>query len=56
MWTDEQQPAFDELHTLITTTPILSIPNPNKPICLEADTFTYTIAAILSKDKMVSGD
>jgi hypothetical protein len=48
-WNDEQQEAFDKLQTLITTIPILSIPNPNNPFCLEANASAYAVSAILSQ-------
>jgi hypothetical protein len=42
-WTPECQEAFDKLKTLITTAPILSIPNSHDQFHLECDTSEYTL-------------
>jgi hypothetical protein len=48
-WTNEQQEAFDKLRMLVTTAPILAIPNPNDPFRLEADASAYAVGAVLSQ-------
>jgi hypothetical protein len=48
-WTSECQEAFDKLKTLITTAPVLSIPNNHDKFKLEADASEYALGAILSQ-------
>jgi hypothetical protein len=47
--TTECDTAFNQLKTLITTSPILSIPNNDDPFCLETDASDYAIGAVLSQ-------
>src|SRR5277367_5264678 len=48
-WTTECQEAFDKLKTLITTAPVLTIPNNYDLFCVEADASEYALGAILSQ-------
>jgi hypothetical protein len=48
-WGSEQQTAFDELRRRITSTPILSFAQDDKPFRLEADSSDYATGAVLSQ-------
>src|SRR3979490_1147303 len=50
-WTSDglEQGAFDELKCLITSTPILVLPDQTKHFCLETDASAYATGAVLSQ-------
>src|SRR3979490_3006804 len=50
-WTPDglEQAAFDELKHLITSTPILVLPDQTKHFCLETDASAYATGAVLSQ-------
>lgn len=49
IWTKEQTYSFNQLKSLITSAPIISILNNKRPFCLEADTSDFMIGAVLSQ-------
>ena len=49
IWTMEHTEAFDRLKTLLTSAPILGIPNLNDPFRLEVDASAYATGAVLSQ-------
>ena len=44
-----EQAVFDELKCLITSTPILVLPDQTKHFCLETDASAYATGAVLSQ-------
>jgi hypothetical protein len=48
-WTDEQQEAFEKLKTLVTTAPVLTMPNDEDKYKVETDASQYAIGAVLSQ-------
>ena len=49
VWGPEQEEAFDQIKTLITTAPILTIPTDDDPFRVEADASEFAIGAVLSQ-------
>ena len=49
IWESEQQEAFERIKTLITTTPVLTIPTNNDPFRVEADASEFAIGTVLSQ-------
>jgi hypothetical protein len=54
-WGPDQQVAFDELRRRITSTPILSFAQDEKPFRLEADSSDYATGAVLSQQSDSDG-
>ena len=48
-WTDECQNAFDELKTVLTSTPILAYPLLDIPFILDSDANDKAVGAVLSQ-------
>ena len=48
-WTDECQNAFDELKTVLTSTPILAYPLPDIPFILDTDASDKAVGDVLSQ-------
>lgn len=48
-WQDECQLAFDKLKELLTTTPLLAMPNDTDTFVLDTDASQYAIGAVLSQ-------
>ncbi|KAF5778414.1 putative nucleotidyltransferase, Ribonuclease H [Helianthus annuus] len=51
VWTSLQEEAFCKLKTLLSTTPVLRLPDFSKPFTVETDASGTGIGAILSQDK-----
>ena len=49
-WLDRASTAFDKLKAAITTTPVVTLPNFNRPFIIEVDAFGVGIRAILIQD------
>lgn len=49
-WTPQAQLAFDKLKQAMTETPVLALPNFDKPFCIETDACDSGIFAVLSQD------
>ena len=49
-WGDEQQAAFDDLKSAITSPPVLAFPDFNKTFVLQTDASTHSLAAVLLQD------
>ena len=49
LWGSKQQEAFKQVKTLITSTPILTIPTDNDPFHVKADASEFAIGAVLSQ-------
>ena len=47
VWTQEQQQSFQALKDALTTTPILALPDLNKPFVIETDAFDKGIGVVL---------
>ena len=50
-WDIQQQDAFDNLKKAVTTAPVLSYPEDDKPYLIEADSSGFALGAILSQKK-----
>lgn len=50
-WTDTQVQAFEQLKDLLSSTPILRLPDFSKPFIIETDASGTGIGAVLSQDK-----
>ena len=50
-WDNSQQVAFDELKRLLTSTPVLLLPDPTKPFIVTTDASDIAIGAVLSQDQ-----
>ncbi len=50
IWNDTAQKTFEHLKHLLTSTPCLLIPNPNKPFTVETDASDTGIGAVLTQD------
>ena len=50
-WKEECQTSFDQLKTLLTSEPILTIPNPHDKFRLEADASQYAMGAVLMQNQ-----
>ena len=48
-WTEPEEMAFQELKSLITSAPVLVLPNPDTCFQLKTDASSYTTGAILSQ-------
>jgi len=48
-WKEEQQKAFETLKSTITSAPVLSFPDHNKPKMVETDASKYAYGAVLSQ-------
>jgi len=48
-WTQEERRAFEKLKRLMTTTPILAIPDPERKLRVEVDASGHTIGRVLSQ-------
>jgi hypothetical protein len=49
-WTEEQQTAFDKLKELLTTAPVLRMPDPTLPYTITTDASDYAIGAVLTQE------
>ena len=49
-WSDRASVAFDKLKAAMTTTPVLTLPDFNRPFIIKADTSGVRIGAILMQD------
>lgn len=49
-WTEQVQLAFDTLKKVMVTTPVLALPNFNKPFSIEKDACNTGIGAVLVQD------
>src|SRR5258705_4029711 len=49
LWGDEQKRAFEQLKTVICSTPILVFPDPDRAYLVEADSSGYATGAVLSQ-------
>ena len=49
-WTDQHQKAFDTLKQALITAPVLRIPDPSQPYCLQTDATKEAIAGILTQE------
>ena len=50
-WTSSEQEAFNTLKKKLTTTPVLLLPDPNKPFTITTDTSDFAIGAVLTQDQ-----
>lgn len=50
IWGPAEQKAFDKLKQLVTSSPILTFPDDNKPFILEADSSDFATGAVLSQE------
>ena len=48
-WTEEEQKAFDTIKRLITSAPVLAVPNDDDPFKIECDASKFAIGAELSQ-------
>jgi len=49
-WDDVKQQCFDKLKEMVTTTPVLSYYDPNKPVLLSVDASTSGLGAVLIQE------
>ena len=49
-WTDTTQTSFDNLKNILTTTPVLLTPDPDKPFRLETDSSGFAVGAVLLQE------
>ena len=49
-WSDRASAAFDKLKTAMTTTPVLTLPDFNRPFIIEADASGVEIGAVLMQN------
>jgi len=49
VWGPEQQEAFNKLKELLTSAPVLSLPDPNKQFVLETDASHFALGCVLSQ-------
>jgi len=47
MWSGKEQAAFEDLKTVVTTTPVLVSPQESDPFRIEADSSDFTTGAVL---------
>jgi len=47
MWSGKEQAAFEDLKTVVTTTPVLVSPQESDPFQIEADSSDFTTGAVL---------
>ena len=50
-WTDEQQDAFDKLKQIVTSEPILVLPNKKGRFMIKCDASDFATGAILSQEQ-----
>lgn len=50
-WGPEQQQALDTAKKLITSAPILAIPDLDKPFCISSDASAYAVGAVLAQEQ-----
>lgn len=50
-WTDAATKAFNEIKQLLTTAPLLVIPDPTKPYVLQTDCSGFAMGAVLQQDQ-----
>lgn len=48
-WTDQCQEAFETLKELLTTAPVLALPNNSDPLILDTDASSHSIGSVLSQ-------
>ena len=48
-WSEPAQKAFDELRSLLTSTPVLQLFDPDKPSTVETDASDYALGGVLSQ-------
>jgi hypothetical protein len=47
VWEQKQHAAFDKLKSIMTTTPVLALPDYKQPFILEVDTCGYGVGGVL---------
>jgi len=50
LWTNEAKLAFQHLKQLLSSTPVLALPDFNKTFIIEDDAFGFCIRAVLMQD------
>jgi len=50
-WGMEERSAFEKLKKLMTSTPVLAIPNADHKLCIEVDASEYAIEGVLSQQQ-----
>ena len=55
-WSEECQRAFDELKRLLTSKPVLKLPDSNGRFILDTDASAVAIAAVLSQQQEEDGE
>jgi hypothetical protein len=51
MWTDEATAAFTALKAVVTSAPVLALPDFGRPFVVECDASTHGFGAVLLQDK-----
>jgi len=49
MWNEREQAAFENLKTVVTTTPVLMSPQDSEPFQIEADSLDFSTGVVLSQ-------
>jgi hypothetical protein len=48
-WTDTEQTSFDAIKHLLTSAPVLQLPDPQRPFIISTDASNYAIGAVLQQ-------
>ena len=56
IWTPECQGSFDMLHSRLANTPIVQLPDPNKPYLLFADDSKFCYSGVLTQASMADSN